>query len=669
MPKTKKFRDLSRRQQNRRLLLQMKSVTCKQNILHMKDSTHTECTDEDTFNTIGSLNIINEAINEVHSEDDVMDNVLDAENINIDCIIDSTISKEKRTLNEKLCTWATEYNITQRSFTALLHILKEDGHNELPGDARSLLKTPKKTITRECGNGHYFHYGLEKALKDKLQYCTNINNVDVIEININIDGLPLAKSSQSQLWPILGQIYNVSVKDIFLIGAYHGYKKPTNATDLLQEFCEEYRILHTEGILFKNKKYLVTIRAVICDAPAKSFVTATKGHNAYFGCGKCWCEGDYLNHRMVFLDEDAPLRTDINFRNRDNEDHHVSISPFENLPVDMVNNFPLDYMHLICLGVMKRMIQLWIKGHHIYRLRAIAIDSLSTDILTLHKYIPIEFARHTRGINEIDRWKATEFRLFLLYLGPIILDKYLDKVYLKHFCVIHTAVRILCHPEDCLRNNAYANELMTYFVKTFKVLYGESNIVYNVHNLIHLCQDVQNNGCLDTFSAFPFENYMKTLKKMLRKSEKPLSQLNNRIHEYTTRCMHHVNHSTDKPLLLKPDEKTLPLNCTHSHKKIKFEDFVLTCKSPNNCCYLKDGSVLCIKHIGFKNDIPVVLGNKYIDLRSIPTYPCNSQNLNIHMFNGETLNLEVVHLTEIYMKGFKVFFNNMYYVMPLLHLM
>lgn len=345
-------------------------------------------------------------------------------------------------------------------------------------------------------------------------------------------------------------IYNIDITDPFLIGAYHGYKKPTNPNYVLQEFCEEYKILHTEGFLFKNEKYLVRIRAVICDAPAKSFVTATKGHNAYFGCGKCSCEGDYCDRRMVFLNENAPLRTDSTFRNRDNEYHHISISPFEDLPINMVNNFPLDYMHLICLGVMKKMIQLWIKGSHISRLRAIDIDSLSSDIIALHKYIPIEFARHTRGINEVDRWKATEFRLFLLYLGPIILDKYLHKDYFKHFCALHTAIRILCHPTDCLLNNTYANELLIYFVTTFKKLYGETNIVYNVHNLILICQDVMMYGPLDTFSAFPFENFMKTIKHMLRKSEKPLSQLNNRIHEYTRYNRNKKNSNTDEPVFL-----------------------------------------------------------------------------------------------------------------------
>jgi len=261
---------------------------------------------------------------------------------------------------------------------------------------------------------------------------------------------------------------------------------------------------------------------------------------------------------MVFLNENASLRTNNNFRNRENEDYHVSVSPFEDLPVDMINDFPLDYMHLVCLGVMKKLLHLWLKEHQISRLRAMNIDELSKDLIMLNKYIPIEFARYPRGINEVDRWKATEFRMFLLYFGPIHLEKYLNKDYVKHFCALHTAVRILCDPKDCLRNNTYANSLLTYFVKTFKMMYGKTNVVYNVHNLIHLSQDVRKYGSFDVFSAFPFENYLKILKRMLRKCEKPLSQLNNRMYEYSIRhARNKIKTCTVKPLLLKPNGKNL----------------------------------------------------------------------------------------------------------------
>lgn len=457
---TKKFRDLSRSQQNRRLLLarqnndkynfyNTKCLPKKQNLSTIElHKVNTDMPDADkTKNNIESAEILN--LNNIESEEFYTTY--------------SNTKKQNNTLQQRLHIWATEYNVTQTSLTALSNILREEGHNELPSDARTILGTPKNTVFRECGAGHYFYYGLEKALREKLENYKNINNV--IEININIDGLPLSKSSQSQLWPILGQIYNIEfITEPFLIGAYHGYKKPTDASNLLLEFCNEYRILQKRGFFFKDKNYYVKIRAVICDAPAKSFVTGTKGHNAYFGCGKCCCEGDYYNHKIVFLDENARLRTDNDFRNRKNEEHHVSVSPFEDLSIDMIHTFPLDYMHLICLGVMKKMLHLWIKGNHISRLRAADIEALSIDLITLRKFIPIEFSRHPRGLNELDRWKATELRMFLLYLGPIILHKYLKEDYYKHFCTLHTAIRILCHTKDCLRNNTYAHELLIYFV-------------------------------------------------------------------------------------------------------------------------------------------------------------------------------------------------------------
>lgn len=55
-------------------------------------------------------------------------------------------------------------------------------------------------------------------------------------------------------------------------------------------------------------------------------------------------------------------------------------------------------------------------------------------------------------------------------------------------------------------------------------LYGEESIVYNVvyNSLIHIAADAKNLGLLDDFSAFPYESAFNSLKKMLRKSDKPL---------------------------------------------------------------------------------------------------------------------------------------------------
>jgi len=49
------------------------------------------------------------------------------------------------------------------------------------------------------------------------------------------------------------------------------------------------------------------------------------------------------------------------------------------------------------------------------------INEINRQILSIVKYTPNKFVRKPRSLNEIKRWKATEFRFFLLYAGPVIL--------------------------------------------------------------------------------------------------------------------------------------------------------------------------------------------------------------------------------------------------------
>lgn len=68
---------------------------------------------------------------------------------------------------------------------------------------------------------------------------------------------------------------------------------------------------------------------------------------------------------MAFPYFDAPLRTDENFRNRTQPEHHSEeeSSPLEELPIDMIKCFPTsDPLHLLELGIMKKLLFIWIYG-------------------------------------------------------------------------------------------------------------------------------------------------------------------------------------------------------------------------------------------------------------------------------------------------------------------
>jgi len=145
--------------------------------------------------------------------------------------------------------------------------------------------------------------------------------------------------------------------------------------------------------------------------------------------------------------------------------------------------------------------------------------------------MPRDFCRRPRSLAEIDRWKATEFRLFLLYTGPIAIRSFVSEIVYKHFLLLSVASFILSSPELCLQYCDYAESLLKLFVSNIAKIYGKDMLVYNIHGLLHLAADVRRYGPLENFSAFPFENKLKDIKKLVRKPSNPLQQVIRRLSE------------------------------------------------------------------------------------------------------------------------------------------
>jgi len=142
------------------------------------------------------------------------------------------------------------------------------------------------------------------------------------------------------------------------------------------------------------------------------------------------------------------------------------------------------------------------------------------------QYLPKEFTRKPRGLNEVDRFKATDLRQLLLYTRPIIFFKKLSRAKYIHSS-LSVVIRILCSKKYCIQLLDYAHSSLLYFVKNYSTLYGHEHILYNVHNLVHLCDNVKLWGPLNEFSVFKFENYKQKIKLKIRSSSRPLRQLVN----------------------------------------------------------------------------------------------------------------------------------------------
>jgi len=110
-------------------------------------------------------------------------------------------------------------------------------------------------------------------------------------------------------------------------------------------------------------------------------------------------------------------------------------------------------MHLICLGVVKKLILLWVKGPRTVKLSQQLLNQISGALLNLQSSIPNDFVRRPRSLKDVKLWKGTEFRQFLLYTGPVVLKNVLREDMYINFITLHIAVTILVSPVLSKDNN------------------------------------------------------------------------------------------------------------------------------------------------------------------------------------------------------------------------
>ena len=371
-----------------------------------------------------------------------------SDNMHFSSDSDSETMSDTYSMSDELHDWFVQFNITHVAMSALLKILRKC-IPDLPKDSRTLVGQGKGTVdVQAIAGGQYYHSGIENGIIPIIREF-HISNSEPIKLHINVDGLPIHKSTNMQFWPILGLVANCVKSGPFVIGLFCGNTKPSETNAYLSAFISEMQTLLSTGIMHNNMKYDISLTAVICDTPARAFVKCVKGHAGYHGCDKCTQEGEYVSSRMTFPAINAPKRTNESFRNQSNEEHHVGLCPLTCLPIDMISCFPLDYMHLICLGVMRKLIYLWMRGPLQTRLGRRSIRDLSGRLVVFRDQVPMEFAREPRSLDEIDRWKATELRQFLLYTGPVCLVNVVEDEVYKNFMLLSVGIYILLSPLYC----------------------------------------------------------------------------------------------------------------------------------------------------------------------------------------------------------------------------
>ena len=386
------------------------------------------------------------------------------------------------------------------------------------------------------------------------EFLFNPNN---ISFQMNTDGVAIFKSSNVSVWPIYLTINELPPKVRFsrdmriFTGLWFGSTKP-KMTTFLRPFSEELFDTYNNGISVRINEQDVIVRAIllsVClDAPARCMFQGFTQFNGESGCGYCTEKGKVVlsgkGHARIYpfneanvnkLGHDA-VRTHCETRknavcatqhleNQQRAKHNVNgviaMSWGLILPkFNIILGTPVDYMHAVLLGVVKLLITLWF-GKSFSKYPWSCLKKIKQCDDKRKSIAPPDFVKRIPRSLEVygTKYKASEYRTWLLYyLFPVMKD-ILPNVYLNHAMLLVNGIYLLLKSaitSDDLKNSTL---LLQHFCLRMPSLYLESKCTYNIHQLLHLPSCVKNHGPLWTFSCFFYEDLNGDLRKLFHGSQ------------------------------------------------------------------------------------------------------------------------------------------------------
>jgi len=340
---------------------------------------------------------------------------------------------------------------------------------------------------------------LSSKYSDETEYLT---------YNFNIDGMPIFKSSKKSNWPVLLCINELfpseRFKHVLLCVLWIGSKEPTpQMNTFLKQFVEEAIQLSEEGIVIDNgQRQIIFKLAPMCcivDSVARPIVQNRLQYNGYHSCSWCYAHGKYLRGivRYIFCEPD-----DL----RHHKTHLIDVKEAEEqkkcvkgvkgqaillkLPhFNAVWGFPYEFMHGTLLGVQKQIGECcYIQDSPIYLSKAqrTEVNDRLTCITAVKK-----IERLPRPLTDRCKWKVSEWLSWSLFYCLPCLNGIIRADIQEHLALlIDTLFRLL-------QNNITEEELkiceidLLHFVAEFEILYGEENVTFNIHSLLHIVKSVR----------------------------------------------------------------------------------------------------------------------------------------------------------------------------------
>lgn len=181
------------------------------------------------------------------------------------------VNSEPNSISYDIHQWALRNKVNHNAVSELLKILCDKLKQDVPRDARTLLKTPKSISFEEITGGTLWYNGIRSCLRHSI-FANSTKNI-TIDVNFNMDGFPLHESSKMEFWPILMNIARIPEIKPMVVAIYLGTCKPGSVEQFLRKFVDEFNDVCVNGMSVLNGGILrVKINAFICDKPARALI-------------------------------------------------------------------------------------------------------------------------------------------------------------------------------------------------------------------------------------------------------------------------------------------------------------------------------------------------------------------------------------------------------------
>ena len=258
------------------------------------------------------------------------------------------------------------------------------------------------------------------------------------------------------------------------------------------------------------------------DSVARPILQNRVQYNGYCGCSWCYENGIYDHNAMRYplKQKDAKIRTDESHRTDCQKKEKYKKPSFKGvkgfsvlltlLSFDMVWDFPVDYLHADLLSVVKYLWDIWIETKII---KADGFRELNERLMKMTP--PHEIHRQPRPMNEKAKWKASEWRSWLLFYSIVCLQGLIPTEVLNNYSLLVESIFILLQDSISEEELRVCEEKLFVFVAQCQEMFGNNVMTFNIHSLLHLVQSVRMTGPLWTSSTFPFEGAIFYLKRAI----------------------------------------------------------------------------------------------------------------------------------------------------------